>query len=138
MTTPSRSRPRPAPSAAITPYPNASIGQAIAADSWLDLRSDRLHTESPVRRGADCQSANRGCRPYRRFPHRRAVCGLAALCERWRRPRVKSLCWARLTVDTEPMVTFRREVRLWRETSVTQRALMIRDDADTYWLACQM
>lgn len=36
------------------------------------------------------------------------------------------------------MVTFRREIRLWRETSVTQRALMIRDDADTYWLACQM
>jgi hypothetical protein len=36
------------------------------------------------------------------------------------------------------MVTFRRETRLWRETSVTQRALMIRDDADTYWLACQM
>jgi hypothetical protein len=36
------------------------------------------------------------------------------------------------------MVTFRREVRLWRETSVTQRALMLRDDADTYWLACRM
>jgi hypothetical protein len=36
------------------------------------------------------------------------------------------------------MVTFRRETRLWRETGVTQRALMIRDDADTYWLACQM
>jgi hypothetical protein len=36
------------------------------------------------------------------------------------------------------MVTFRREIRLWRETGVTQRALMIRDDADTYWLACQM
>ena len=33
------------------------------------------------------------------------------------------------------MVTFRREIRLWRETGVTQRALMIRDDADTYWLA---
>ena len=33
---------------------------------------------------------------------------------------------------------FRREIRLWRETGVTQRALMIRDDADTYWLACQM
>ena len=30
------------------------------------------------------------------------------------------------------MVTFRREIRLWRETGVTQRALMIRDDADTY------
>ncbi len=36
------------------------------------------------------------------------------------------------------MVTFRREIRLWRETGVTQRALMIRDDADTSWLACQM
>lgn len=36
------------------------------------------------------------------------------------------------------MVTFKREVALWRETGVTQRALMIRDDADTYWLACQM
>lgn len=36
------------------------------------------------------------------------------------------------------MVTFRREIGLWRETDVTQRALMIRDDADTYWLACQM
>lgn len=36
------------------------------------------------------------------------------------------------------MVTFRRETRLWRATAVTQRALMIRDDADTYWLACQM
>ena len=35
------------------------------------------------------------------------------------------------------MVTFRREIRLWHETGVTQRALMIRDDADTYWLACQ-
>lgn len=36
------------------------------------------------------------------------------------------------------MVTFRREIRLWHETGTTQRALMIRDDADTYWLACQM
>jgi hypothetical protein len=36
------------------------------------------------------------------------------------------------------MVTFRREIRLWHETGATQRALMIRDDADTYWLACQM
>jgi hypothetical protein len=36
------------------------------------------------------------------------------------------------------MVMFRREIRLWRETGATQRALMIRDDADTYWLACQM
>ncbi|MGH3277968.1 MAG: hypothetical protein ACRDNW_02390 [Trebonia sp.] len=36
------------------------------------------------------------------------------------------------------MVTFRRETRLWREASVTQRALMTRDDADTYWLACQV
>jgi hypothetical protein len=36
------------------------------------------------------------------------------------------------------MVTFKRELALWRETDVTQRALMIRDDADTYWLACQM
>jgi hypothetical protein len=36
------------------------------------------------------------------------------------------------------VVTFRRETRLWREIGVTQRALMIRDDADTYWLACQM
>ena len=31
----------------------------------------------------------------------------------------------------EHMVTFRREIKLWRETGVTQRALMIRDDADT-------
>jgi hypothetical protein len=36
------------------------------------------------------------------------------------------------------MVTFKREIKLWREAGVTQRALMIRDDADTYWLACQM
>jgi hypothetical protein len=36
------------------------------------------------------------------------------------------------------MATFPREIRLWHETGVTQRALMIRDDADTYWLACQM
>jgi hypothetical protein len=36
------------------------------------------------------------------------------------------------------MVTFRREIALWRETGVTQRALMIRDDVDTCWLACQM
>jgi hypothetical protein len=36
------------------------------------------------------------------------------------------------------MVTFRREIRLWHETGVTQRALMIRDDADSCWLACQM
>jgi hypothetical protein len=36
------------------------------------------------------------------------------------------------------MVTFRREVSLWRETGVTHRALIIRDEADTYWLACQM
>ena len=40
--------------------------------------------------------------------------------------------------DTEGVVTFRREIALWRETGVTQRALMIRDDVDTYWLACQM
>lgn len=36
------------------------------------------------------------------------------------------------------MATFKREIRLWREMGVTQRALMIRDDADTYWIACQM
>ena len=36
------------------------------------------------------------------------------------------------------MVTFKREVKLWLETGMTQRALMIRDDADTCWLACQM
>jgi hypothetical protein len=36
------------------------------------------------------------------------------------------------------MVLFKREVRLWRETNVTQRALMIRDDADFAWLAIQM
>lgn len=36
------------------------------------------------------------------------------------------------------MVTFRREIKLWHETGVTQRALLIRDDVDTYWLACQM
>ena len=41
-------------------------------------------------------------------------------------------------VHTWRMVTFRREIRLWHETGVTQRALMIRDDADTCWLACQM
>jgi hypothetical protein len=38
----------------------------------------------------------------------------------------------------ERVVTFRREVRLGRETGVTQRALMIRDEADVYWLVCQM
>jgi hypothetical protein len=32
----------------------------------------------------------------------------------------------------------KREVRLWRETNVTQRALMIRDDADSTWLAVKM
>src|SRR5258708_39867024 len=42
------------------------------------------------------------------------------------------------TGHTWRMVTFRREIRLWHETGVTQRALMIRDDADTCWLACQM
>ena len=42
------------------------------------------------------------------------------------------------TVHTWRMVTFRREIRLWHETGATQRALMIRDDADTCWLACQM
>ena len=36
------------------------------------------------------------------------------------------------------MVAFRRETRLWHETGVTQRALMIRDDADACWLACQV
>lgn len=36
------------------------------------------------------------------------------------------------------MVLFKREVRLWRDTNVTQRALMIRDDADFAWLAVQM
>jgi hypothetical protein len=41
-------------------------------------------------------------------------------------------------VHTRRMVTFRREIRLWHETGVTQRAFMIRDDADTCWLACQM
>jgi hypothetical protein len=41
-------------------------------------------------------------------------------------------------VHTWRMVIFRREIRLWHETGVTQRALMIRDDADTCWLACQM
>lgn len=41
-------------------------------------------------------------------------------------------------VHTWRMVTFRREIGLWHETGVTQRALMIRDDADTCWLACQM
>ena len=41
-------------------------------------------------------------------------------------------------VHTWRMATFRREIGLWHETGVTQRALMIRDDADTYWLACQM
>ena len=42
------------------------------------------------------------------------------------------------TVHTWRMVTFRREIRLCHETGVTQRSLMIRDDADTCWLACQM
>ena len=42
------------------------------------------------------------------------------------------------TVHTWRMFTFRREIRLWHETGMTQRALMIRDDADTCWLACQM
>jgi hypothetical protein len=41
-------------------------------------------------------------------------------------------------VHTWRMVTFRREIRLWYETGVTQRALMIRDDADSCWLACQI
>jgi hypothetical protein len=36
------------------------------------------------------------------------------------------------------MVLFKREVKLWRETNVTQRALMIRDDADSAWLAVEM
>jgi hypothetical protein len=36
------------------------------------------------------------------------------------------------------VVAFRREVRLWRETSVTQRALITRDDADAYWLAARL
>jgi len=41
-------------------------------------------------------------------------------------------------VDTERMVTYKREIRLWREAHPVQRALMIRDDADAYWIACQM
>jgi hypothetical protein len=41
-------------------------------------------------------------------------------------------------VDTERMVTYKREIRLWREAHPVQRALMIRDDADSYWIACQM
>jgi hypothetical protein len=36
------------------------------------------------------------------------------------------------------MATFKREVALWRRTGTTQRALMIRDDSDTCWIACQM
>ena len=36
------------------------------------------------------------------------------------------------------MVTFRQEFKLWQQTGMTQRALMIRDDADICWLACQM
>ena len=36
------------------------------------------------------------------------------------------------------MVLFKREVRLWQETNVTQRALMIGDDADFAWLALKM
>jgi hypothetical protein len=40
--------------------------------------------------------------------------------------------------DTERMVTYKREIRLWREANPVQRALMIRDDADAYWIACQM
>ena len=48
------------------------------------------------------------------------------------------LCRHRCSSILEHMVTFRREIRLWHETGVTQRALMIRDDADTCWLACQM
>jgi len=46
--------------------------------------------------------------------------------------------WHGWALILERMVTFRREIRLWHETGVTQRALMIRDDADTCWLACQM
>jgi hypothetical protein len=42
------------------------------------------------------------------------------------------------TAHTWRIVTFKREIRLWHETGVTQRALMIRDDADTCWLAFQM
>ncbi len=33
---------------------------------------------------------------------------------------------------------YKREIRLWREAHPVQRALMIRDDADSYWIACQM
>ena len=36
------------------------------------------------------------------------------------------------------MVMFKRELKLWQETGVTQRALMIRDDADANWLAVEM
>jgi hypothetical protein len=36
------------------------------------------------------------------------------------------------------MVTCKREIRLWREAHPVQRALMIRDDAEAYWIACQM
>lgn len=45
---------------------------------------------------------------------------------------------ARLGVDTRRHGYVQARGQLWHATGVTQRALMIRDDADTYWLACQM
>jgi hypothetical protein len=32
------------------------------------------------------------------------------------------------------MVTYKREIKLWRQTNPVQRALMIRDDADPNWM----
>jgi len=38
----------------------------------------------------------------------------------------------------EPMVLYKNEFRLWQEMRPTQRALMLRNDADTNWLAVQL
>jgi hypothetical protein len=36
------------------------------------------------------------------------------------------------------MVVFKREVRLWRETNAVHRALLLRDDADSAWVAVEL
>jgi len=48
---------------------------------------------------------------------------------------IQSACPAS-QVDAERMVTYKREIRLWREAHPVQQTLMIRDDADSYWIAC--
>lgn len=44
----------------------------------------------------------------------------------------------RASETIERMVTYKREVRLWREMNSMQRALTFRNDADRCWLAVQM